>query len=423
MRCFRWSFVVLIGVCSSSHGADWPQWRGPGRDSLCPETGLWSDWESSPPSLVWATDGLGEGFAGVSIAGDRIFTTGNGDDGQGVIALDKADGRLLWRRSLTPKSPKHGYPGSRCTPTVDGDRLYAITSDGILACLRAGDGEILWRKSFESTWGGKMMSGWGYAESPLVDGDRVVCTPGGPEALMVALDKLTGNEIWRSPPPPPGENGKDGAGYSSIVISEGAGIRQYVQLTGRGLVGIRASDGKPLWSYNRVANKVANIPTPVISGDLVFGSTGYGTGSALVRLHADGDGIRAEEVYFLEADVLQNHHGGFVLVGDHLYLGHKHNQGYPTCVELRTGKIAWGGEENKGPGKGSAAVLYADGHLLFRYQNGLIALIEAVPDAYRLKGSFTPVTVDEPSWAHPVIVDGLLYLREKDHLMCYRLGG
>ena len=413
-----WGLVVAAAV-----GADWPQWRGPDRDGKSAETGLALDWETSPPRLAWTAEGLGQGFAAVSVANGRIFCTGNLDDGQGVVAISQEFGCVLWRTPITAEVPRHGYPGSRCTPTVDGDRLYVVTSDGTLACLRAEDGEIVWKRRFEEDWGGRMMSGWGYAESPLVDGDRVICTPGGPEALIVAVNKMTGEEIWRSPDRQTGENGKDGAGYASLVVSEGAGVRQVVQLTGRGLVGVRASDGEPLWSYNRIANGVANIPTPLVQGDLVFGASGYGAGSALLRLHKDGDGVRAEEVYFLDGDTLQNHHGGMVLVDGNLYTGHRHNEGYPTCVELASGKVLWGGNDNRGPGRGSAGVLYADGHLVFRYQNGLVALIEATPEAYRLRGTFTPEYVDEPSWAHPVIADGMLYLREQDRLMCYMLGG
>ena len=205
---------------------------------------------------------------------------------------------------------------------------------------------------------------------------------------MVALDKMTGKEIWRTAASNLGAKGKDGAGYSSVVISNAAGVKQYVQLMGRGLVGVRASDGKLLWSYNKVANDVANISTPVVAGDYVFASTGYGTGSALLKLAAAGGGVTATEVYFLDPKVFQNHHGGFVLVGDHIYAGHGHNKGFPICLELATGKVVWGGDI-RNEGTGSAAVVYADGNLVFRYQNGVVILVEATPTGYKEKGSFT----------------------------------
>ncbi len=265
------------------------------------------------------------------------------------------------------------------------------------------------------------MSGWGYSESPLIDGDRLICSPGGKDAMIVALDKKTGNEIWACEVDDLGEKGKDGAGYSTVVISEAAGIKQYVQLTGRGLIGVRAKDGKLLWNYNRVANGTANIPTPIVSGDHVFASTGYGTGAFILKLSKRGaTGVKAEEEYFLESNTLQNHHGGMIRIGDHLYTGHKHNEGFPICVEISSGDVLWGGDE-RGPGSGSAAITAVDGHLIFRYQNGIVALIEATPDEYRLKASFKPVHQEKESWAHPVVANGRLLLREQDKLMCYDL--
>jgi outer membrane protein assembly factor BamB len=399
----------------------WPQWRGPERNGLSSETGLNTDWKRNAPGLLWTVEGLGEGFASVSIADGRIFTTGNLKDGQGITAMKESDGSQLWRKTLTSDVPKHGYPGSRCTPAIDGDRLYVVLSDGTLACLKTADGETVWRKDFKKDFGGKMMSGWGYSESPLIDGPWVLCTPGGKDAMIVALDKMTGDEIWRTAMPEKvGDKGGDGAAYSSIVISNGAGVKQYVQLVGRGVIGVRASDGKLLWGYNTVANSTANIPTPVIAGDHVFCSTGYGTGSALLKLSAvRGGGVRADEVYFLDAKTLQNHHGGMLLVGDHIYCGHAHNQGFPICVAIKTGEVVWGGK--RGPGSGSAAVTFYDGHIIFRFQSGDVALIQATPEGYRIKGQFKPDYIKGPSWAHPVVADGRLYLREQDKLMCYDL--
>jgi outer membrane protein assembly factor BamB len=233
----------------------------------------------------------------------------------------------------------------------------------------------------------------------------------------VALNKQTGEEVWRAKMPKIGDKGKDGAGYSSIVISNGAGVKQYVQLVGRGVISVRASDGKFLWGYNPVANGVANIPTPLIKDDYVFCSTGYGTGSALLQLSKEGDGVKAEEKYFLDAKTLQNHHGGMVLLDGHVYCGHAHNEGFPICVELESGKVVWGGK--RGAGKGSAGVTYADGNFIFRYQSGDVALVGATTEGYQLKGTFKPAHIQGPSWAHPVVAGGKLYLREQDKLMCY----
>lgn len=398
---------------------DWPQWRGPHRDAQSPAQGISKNWEEAPPELLWQAEGAGKGYGGLAVAGGKIFAVGDFDDGQSVAAFRQADGAELWRTPLTDGPSEHSYDGSRCTPTVDGDRLYVTASQGLVACLRASDGEMLWQRAFEE-FGGKMMSGWGYSESPLVDGDAVIVTPGGDDAMLVKLDKSTGEEIWRSPSPPAGEKGKDGAAYSSVVISDGAGVKQYVQLTGRGVIGVRASDGALLWHYDGVANGTANIPTPLIDGDYVFCSTGYGTGSALLKLSADGDGVTAEEQYFLDDKTLQNHHGGMVLIDGRVYCGHRHGEGFPICVDLASGDVLWGGR-TRGPGQGSAAVVFVDGCLIFRYQSGDVALIEATPEEYRLLGVFTPAFVEGPSWSHPAIADGKLYLRENNVLMCYDL--
>jgi outer membrane protein assembly factor BamB len=397
--------------------ADWPQWRGPHRDGLSRETGLLQTWGPSGPPLAWKAAGLGVGFSSVAVAGGRIYTMGDRDGAQSLIALNQADGKRLWSARVGPTWDDQ-MGGPRGTPTVDGDLVFAIGTEGDLVCVESATGKERWRKSLPRDFGGRMMSMWKFSESPLVDGDRVVVTPGGPKAFIVALDKRTGRELWRTAAPQPGPRGREGAGYSSIVISSGGGVKQYVQLTGRGLVGVRADNGKLLWSYNRVANDVANIPTPIVKDDLVFASTGYQTGSVLLKLVPSAGGVDAQEVYFLESRTLQNHHGGLVLVGDHVYGGHGHNRGFPIAVELATGKVAWGGDI-RNAGTGSAAVTAADGHLYFRYQNGVVILIEATPQAYREKGSFTIPDVSQPSWPHPVVVGGRLYLREQDTLYVY----
>lgn len=421
----RLSACLVASACLSAWlghsvlGNDWPQWRGPNRTGLSQEKGLNTDWEAKPPELVWVAEGMGGGFASVAVSHGKIYTTGNLSDGQAVVALAEADGKVLWTTPVTDSVPRHSYAGSRSTPTVDGDRLYVVSSDGAIVCVTTADGQVAWKRSFKQDWNGRMMSGWGYAESPLVDGERVLCTPGGSDAMIVALNKIDGTEIWRSAVPKIGSRGGDGAGYASLIVSEGAGVKQYVTLAGRGIVSVRASDGAFLWGYNSVANGTANIPTPIASGNYIFCSSGYGTGSALLELSRDGDGVKATEVYFLDGNKLQNHHGGMVLVDDHIYCGHGHNNGFPACIDLKTGEAAWGGK--RGPGSGSAAVAYYDGHLIFRYQSGDVALIEATPEAYKLKGSFKPVYVKTPSWAHPVVANGRLYLREQDKLMCYSL--
>jgi len=407
--------VWMVASCAAAGAAvpDWPEWQGPKRDAVSTEKGLAQEWTGDGPPLLWKIEGLGKGFSTVSIVGNRIYTMGDRKDEQFIIALDLPTHKELW-------AAKVGGPwgdGTRCTPTVEGGLVWAIGTRGDLVCVKADSGEEVWRKSFPKDFGGKMMSEWGYSESPLVDGDKLVCTPGGKDAGIVALNKKTGETIWQCAIPDIGGRGKDGAAYSSIVVSEGAGVRQYVTLMGRGAVGVAAKDGKFLWGYNKIANGTAIIPTPVVRGDHVFVSSAYGTGAALLKLSKDGDGVKADEVYFLGADTFQNHHGGMILMGDHIYAGHGHNAGQPICIELESGKIAWRAEDV--PGGGSAAVLYADGNLYVRYESGVMALIQATPEKYALKGTFKIAVKNGPSWPHPVIHDGKLYLRDHDVLMCY----
>ena len=267
--------LALLLTPSLVTAKDWPNWRGPDHNGISAEKGLNLDWPKEEPKLLWQVDGCGGGYSSVAVANGKIFTLGNKDGGEHLIAFSENDGKELW-------STKFGTAGhSNGTPTVDGDLVYAIGKDGDLVCCKTSDGTKVWSKRFDKDFGGKMMSGWGYSESPLIDGDRLICTPGGKDAMIVALDKKTGNEIWACKVDDLGEKGKDGAGYSSVVISEGAGVKQYVQLTGRGLIGVRAKDGELLWNYNRVANGTANIPTPIVSGDYVFGSSGYDDGGSV----------------------------------------------------------------------------------------------------------------------------------------------
>jgi outer membrane protein assembly factor BamB len=432
--------VLVLADATNASAGSWPSWRGPNRDNISPEKGLLDAWTEHGPPLKWKAKGLGKGYSSVSIDGGRIYTMGavpttgaasstprrrpalrsrGGGGGRGVgsrgdcsvIALDVKTGKIVWATPVAKGDPN-------CTPTVDGDRVYALGRNGELACLDTADGKVVWAKDLQRDFGGRMMSGWGYSESPLVDGEKLLCTPGAQDAMVVALDKKTGDTLWKGAVPEElGSNGADGAAYASIVISHGAGVKQYVQLVGRGIVSFRADDGKFLWNYNRVANPTANIPTPLAEGDYVFTSTGYQGGAALLKLHKDGDGVAAKEVYFLPGNKVQNHHGGMVLLDGYLYMGNGHNQGFPLCLELKTGKIMWKG--GRGAGTGSAAVLEADGELYFRYQNGVMALVEATPEKYVLKGKFDLATHNGESWPHPVIVDHCLYVRDQDALLCY----
>jgi outer membrane protein assembly factor BamB len=376
--------------------------------------------------LEWNVEGVGAGYASVAVVDGRIYTTGNLDAGQAVTALDAETGKILWSQQLTDAPPKHSYPGSRSTPTVDDKHLYVVTSDGHIVCLAVADGALIWRRDF-ADWNGKMMSGWGYSESPLIDGDRVVCTPGGSQGMVVVLNKATGAEIWAARLPElgseTGTNGKplkDGAGYSSVMVSEGAGVKQYVQLVGRGLFGFRASDGEVLWRYSRVANATANIPSVLVREDYVFTSTAYGTGAALLKLSPEAqDDVQVEEVYWLDSKTFQNKHGGMVLVDDRVYAGHGDGSGLPICLNMLSGEIVWGPERARG--RGETSLVYADGHVVMRREDGTVMLVRAQGDSFQLAHSFAADYQEGKTWAHPVIANGRLFLREQNRLMSYRL--
>lgn len=412
----RISIVVIISLfCGSIHADDWPQWRGPNRNAISTEQGLLQQWSTDkPPPTRWQASGLGGGYAGVVVSGGMVFTIGAQGSNVFCTALDEQTGQQRWSTKIgeTQRNPCS-------TPTVDGKHIFTLDPDGDLVCLQTNDGKIIWKISFLEDFSGRMMSGRGYGESPLIVGDRLICTPGGENAMLVALNKRTGQTIWQATMPAIGEAGRDGAGFSSIVATEAAGISQYVQLVGRGLIGVAAADGRFLWGYNDVSNQTANIPTPVVRGNLVFAANGYNAGSVLIRLvPSPTGGVDTEEVYRLNASRFQNHHGGFLALGDHIFGGHGSNNGLPTCLDLMTGRVQW---KRRGPGIGSAAVIFADGHLYFRYQNGVMALIEATPDEYRLKGTFEIPGSGGDSWAHPAIANGRLYLREQDELWVYDL--
>ncbi len=414
----RITSLLLVGFCLAavsrpSCAADWPRWRGPDGTAVSSESDIATVWPEGGPPQLWQTTGMGDGYSSIVTASGTLFTTGRDKSDVICTALDVASGKLRWRTTVGTTSRN-----VMSTPTVHDGLVYVLDPDGELVCLAASDGTKQWQRSFVDGFGGRLMSGRGYGESPLIDGDRLLCTPGGADAMIVALDRNTGETIWKSPFPEMGGKGRDGAAFSSLNITEAGGVRQIVQLTGRGLVGVDAADGRFLWSYDDISNQTANIPTPVVHGDLVFAANGYHAGSVLLKIQPDSGptGVTATEVFRLRGNRFQNHHGGFVLIDGHVFGGHGSNNGLPTCLDLATGKIQW---KRRGPGTGSASVVAANGHLVFRYQDGVVCLIEATPEEFRLRGTFQTPSSGGDSWSHPVISDGRMFLREKDHLWAY----
>ena len=421
--------LVQPSLQKPATAADWPTFRGAERTAVAPDTDLLKSWPATGPRLIWEAAGAGRGYASPAIAGDRIYTLGDGlstadDKDEYLSCFDRETGKQLWKtKTGQPWSEgAESWQGSRSTPTVDGDMVYVITPHGQLVACATADGKERFRIDLKAQFGGKKGDSWGYSESPLVDDNRLICTPGGEQATLVALDKKTGKLIWSCP-----MKGDRGAGHASVVISQplasrplsgqGGGRKVYIQTTGAGAFAVDAQTGKFQWAYP-IDQTTAVIPTPIVRGDLVFFSAGYKRGGALLRQVPGADGgVTMQEVYGLKKE-LANKHGGIVLVGDHLY-GDSDDAGIPFCAELMTGNVVW---KKRGSGKGSATVVAADGHLYVRFADGTLALAKADPADYVEVATFKiPGSDARPSWSHSVILDGRLFLREQDKILCYDL--
>ena len=453
-----WQALITLSLA-----ADWPQWQGPNRNAVSSEKGLLQESQEGGPPLAWRIEGIGGGDSAPAVVNGKLFGMSNRDGKQIVWALSEADGKELWVTLLSDAVEQRrpqSQEGPGGTPTVDGNRLYVVGMGGGVFCLRAADGEILWQRSLTEDFGGVVPS-WSFRESPLVDGDKLVCTPGGPEAALVALSKTTGDTVWKSklpaaesketevparetlrrsqtqdggrPGPARAAGGdrsrrrggfggrgrggpRSGAGYSSVVAIDVDGARQYVQLTANTLVGVSAEDGKFLWRYDRPANRMGiNCSTPIYQDGLVFAASAYGNGGGAVKLTRQADGkFEADEVYFTSN--MQNHHGGMIVHEGCLYGANGGNGGgFLSCLDFQSGEVLW---RNRDAEKGSLA--FADNRLYLRTEDGEVILIEPNREKLVERGRFTqPDRTSLPAWAHPIIANGKLYIRDQNLLLCY----
>lgn len=396
-------FVLALSLSVSNQTPqDWPQWRGPARDGRSLATGLLQQWPAGGPPLAWKAGGVGTGYSSMVSAGGRLYTLGARSGTEYVVAFDVASGTKLWEVQNGSLYSNDRGDGPRSTPTLDGDRLYVLGASGDLSCLESASGKRLWSVNLLREFGGRNPR-WGLSESPLVAGDRLLVNAGGPNASIVAFDKRKGSVLWRSQ--------SDEAGYSSAVLHTVGGVQQAIFFTGQRAVGVDVTDGRLLWEYAKVANRVANIATPIVSDNRVFLSSDYGTGAALLRLQPQGDGVAAEEVYFTRE--MRNHHASSVLVDDHLY---GFSSAILTALRFGDGQMVW---RDRSVGKGSIA--YADGRLYLYSENGVVGLAEASPTGYSEKGRFTIQQGSLPTWSHPIIAGGRLYLRDQDTIYAYDL--
>jgi outer membrane protein assembly factor BamB len=400
--------LLILSSLLKASAADWPLWRGSNRDDLSKEKDLLKSWSEGGPTRVWLYTNAGNGYSGPAIVGNTLYTMGIRDGAEIVLALNAGTGKELWTAPIGDILENNWGDGPRSTPTVDGGHVFAMSGKGNLACLNAADGKVLWQKTMASL-GGRIPN-WGYTESVLVDGDRVVCTPGGSKGAVAALNRKTGEVLWQS------ADFTDGAQYASIISAKINGTDTYVQLTMQSIAGLAAKDGKVLWR-EEFPGKTAVIPTPIVRDNIVYVTAGYGVGCKQIKIKPDNT---VETVF--ENKVIRNHHGGVILVGDHVY-GHA-EPGW-TCQDFKTGAEVW---NHRGFGKG--AIGYADGMLYCLEEGtGKVALVEASPAGWKEQGQFT---LDPQSqirsrqgriWVHPVISNGRLYLRDQDLIYCYDVKG
>jgi outer membrane protein assembly factor BamB len=399
-----WLLTVALGAAQATPPApavpDWSQWRGPHRDGISAETGLLKQWPVGGPPRLWQTTGAGTGYSSFSTSGGRLYTIGARDDVEYVMAFDRATGRKLWETPNGRRFRNEQGDGPRSTPTTEGGFLFAFGGSGELSCLDAATGRKVWSVNVVQTFGG-VTPYWGYSESPLIIGDRIVINAGGRRASIVAVDKTTGATLWQQP--------GDEAGYSSPVLLRTGSLQQAVFFTARRGLAVDPRDGRLLWSYDRANNGTANIATPVVRGNQVFFSSDYGTGAALLDVRASGNLASASEVYFTRD--MRNHHASSILVGSHLY---GFSSSILTALAFDTGTVAW---RNRSVGKGSLA--YADERLYLYSENGVVGLADASPGGYVERGRFTLSTGSASTWSHPIITSGMLILRDQQTVYAY----
>lgn len=406
--------------------ADWPQWRGPNRDGISRDTGLLKTWPQGGPRILWSFEKAGAGYGCPVVVGGKLFILGSDDPDKGdkefALCLDTKDGSEIWRKPLETAAGGYSYgwgSGPRSTPTVDGEHVYVLGAKGDLQCLKVADGSKVWGINLVKDLGGRI-PGWGYSESVLIDGDHLICTPGGARGTIAKLNKKDGKVVWRS------TDVKDGAQYSSLVICN-FGVKQYVTLVSAGTVSVRATDGGLLWRSRAGANGTAVIPTAVVDDKYVFATSNYGSGCGLIELTADGtDNVKMKEVYLNKAMV--NMSGGVVRVDDYIY--GCHDRGNWVCLDFK--KLSADNDrpasETRKIGKGS--IIQADGRFYcYAEGDGVCTLVEASPKEWKEAGKLTlPKKSQFPRrgghiWTHPVVANGKLFLRDHEMLHCFDVKG
>lgn len=393
------------GPAGGTPPADWPQFHGPNRDNISTETGLLKRWPEGGPKLLWRATGIGAGYTSVAISGRMIYTAGNIGKHTVITAMDMA-GKALWRAKNGP-AYRRAHPGARGTPTIDEGKVYHLNADGDVLCLDAKTGKHIWTLNMLKKFGGRNIS-WALAESVLIDGRNLICTPGGKNISMVALDKKTGKTVWTC------RGAGDKPGYASPILVHYKGLRQIVTMMSPSVVGVAADTGRLLWRYPCPAKFDENILTPVFHDGYVFVSIPHGRGATLLKLNVEGNRCSAKRTWHTKD--LDNKNGGVMLVGGYLY-GHASSRPRWVCLEFKTGRTMY-----SVPGLPGACgtLTYADGMLYLLSERGAVALMRPDPKGFAPVSRFQlPRGPRQRSWAHPVVCRGRLYIRHWDVLYAY----
>ena len=402
------SVLASVLACSAGIAADgpfWPRFHGPKGDNISTDTGLLKSWPEDGPKLLWQANKIGAGYATVSLADGLIHTAGDVDDKTIITALD-LNGKIAWQVANGPAWTKD-YPGTRGTPTIDGPRLYHQNPLGDVVCLEAKTGKQLWTVNILTKFNASNIK-WALAESVVVDGDRVICCPGGPDTAVVALNKLTGETVWKSP------STGDATAYATPAVVVQDGLRMVLTLTAKAIIAVNADTGDLLWRHEHITNYDVNVMTPILHAGQVFVSTGYRSGSVALKMTVSGQKAAVEKVW--ESKDMDNHHGGVMLVDGYLYGTTQNlNPDKLVCLNWKTGEKQWA---EKAVGKGS--LTYADGLFYCVNEKSSVGLVKATPEKMELISRFRlPEGGEGPSWAHPVVCGGRLYIRHGDYLFAF----
>lgn len=404
------SLLTIFCAVSPVSAEDWTAFRGSNRDGLSQETGLLKEWPEGGPQKTWTSMDAGMGYSGFAVVGGRLYTMGADEKQEYIIALDAGNGKKVWQTPVGSRLKNGWGDGPRSTPTVAGDVVVGLGGEGGLYCVNAADGTLKWSAEMKSL-GGKVPN-WGYSESPLVDGQKVLCTPGGDQGTVVAFDLASGEKLWQS------TGITEKAHYSSILPVDHFGRRQYIQLTQNKVFGLNA-DGQLQWQADWPKGRTAVIPTPIYDDGFVYITSGYAAGCMLIKVTQSNN---VSKVY--DNLLMQNHHGGVIQVGKHIY-GNTKGRGW-ICQDMQTGEVVWFEKSKLKKG----AIAYADGMFYCLDEtDGTCVLIEATTDGWNEKGRFVldPQTeqraVKGKVWTHPVIANGKLYLRDQEVVNCYDIKG